>query len=295
MQLKINKEYKNLVPRLEADNYETLKASIKKNGIRTKLHCLDDGTILCGHTRFQIANELNIKDIPYEIVKLEGRDNILLYIIEDNLHRRQLTTIQKCMLGDILEPIYARINKSKKLATLKKGNIKPDGSQCTPTEQRDETNRSTYQVAKAIGVGSKTVQRYKKLKIEKTEVIEKIEAGKTSINKEYKNLTTERKVPNMPFRQTHISLITKGIKTQTSRQRNQWIKGDKVQVVMYEPKQAEVVIEKIERKKLSEFSEADAKREGGYTLEEFKRIWIEINGKWNENQVVNVIQFKEMK
>ena len=61
MKLKVNKEYEDLVPRPNADDYQTLKDSIHESGIRNDLDVLDDGTILCGHGRFKIANELKIK------------------------------------------------------------------------------------------------------------------------------------------------------------------------------------------------------------------------------------------
>jgi len=105
MKLKINKEYEDLVPRLDADDYQTLKDSIQKSGIRNDLDVLDDGTILCGHSRFKIANELKIEKIPYRIVKIQGKYNIFEYIITDNIARRQMTTGQKLKAVNILQDI----------------------------------------------------------------------------------------------------------------------------------------------------------------------------------------------
>ena len=55
---------------------------------------------------------------------------------------------------------------------------------------------------------------------------------------------------------------------------------------------ADLDILNIYRKKLSEFDENDAMREGGYTLDEFKELWKELHGDWNPNESVYVIQFK---
>jgi hypothetical protein len=46
---------------------------------------------------------------------------------------------------------------------------------------------------------------------------------------------------------------------------------------------------------LKYFDEEDAKREGGYTLEEFKKVWKEIHEEWDENQIVYVISFERVK
>jgi hypothetical protein len=115
-----------------------------------------------------------------------------------------------------------------------------------------------------------------------------------SVDKAYKQLTEERKIPTMPFRQVHIPMIVNGTKTQTSRGRCLWEEGDTVEVVLYEPNQATVKIKQILQKKLKDFTEEDAKREGGYTLKEFKKVWKSIHGEWNENQTVSCIIFQKV-
>ena len=39
-------------------------------------------------------------------------------------------------------------------------------------------------------------------------------------------------------------------------------------------------------------TEQEARAEGGYTLEEYKCIWISINGNWNDDQIVWVVDFE---
>ena len=70
MKLKINKEYEKLLPDLADDEYQSLKESIRESGIRVKLQVLKDGTVICGHNRYRIANELKITAIPYEAVDM---------------------------------------------------------------------------------------------------------------------------------------------------------------------------------------------------------------------------------
>ena len=51
----------------------------------------------------------------------------------------------------------------------------------------------------------------------------------------------------------------------------------------------------IERKRLADFTEEDARKEGGYTLEQFREVWKNLHGEWNENKFVYVIQFAKEK
>jgi len=99
----------------------------------------------------------------------------------------------------------------------------------------------------------------------------------------------------LPFRLSHMKPILNGVKTQTSRKglRDPKIRiGAKIHAAVWEPHFADLIITSIERKRLGDFTEEDAKREGGYTLDEFRKVWIKIHGKWDENGSVYVIGFQ---
>jgi hypothetical protein len=92
--------------------------------------------------------------------------------------------------------------------------------------------------------------------------------------------------------------LLEGTKIQTSRSDipDSKIKmGAIVNAVIWEPHIADLRITSIERKRLRYFDEEDAKREGGYTLEKFKRKWRRTHGEWDENQLVYVIHFERIK
>ena len=49
----------------------------------------------------------------------------------------------------------------------------------------------------------------------------------------------------------------------------------------------------MERKRLGDFTPEDAKREGGYTLPEFKKVWEQIHDQeWDDSETVYVIKFE---
>jgi ParB-like chromosome segregation protein Spo0J len=163
MKLKINKEYEDLVPRLNADDYQTLKNSIQESGIRNDLHVMDNGTILCGHSRFKIAKELGIKNIPYKIVKIQNKEKMLEYIIMDNLARRQLTTVQKVQLGFVLERIEAPLAKQRM--------IDAHISSCAISSTVGKTRQI---IADKVGIGHTTFQQAKKIKTAAPEIWDRI-------------------------------------------------------------------------------------------------------------------------
>jgi ParB family chromosome partitioning protein len=70
--------------------------------------------------------------------------------------------------------------------------------------------------------------------------------------------------------------------------------GAMVHAVVWEPHIASLRITSVERKKLRYFDEEDAKREGGYTLEEFKRKWERMHGEWDSNKLIYVIHFEKV-
>lgn len=101
----------------------------------------------------------------------------------------------------------------------------------------------------------------------------------------------------MPFRLSHMKPILKGIKTQTSRKGivDPKIKeGAIIHAAIWEPHFATLRVTSIKRKRLSDFTEEDAKREGRYTLDEFKEVWRGIHGEWNDNDFVYVIHFEKV-
>ncbi len=96
----------------------------------------------------------------------------------------------------------------------------------------------------------------------------------------------------LPFSRNHAEQVTKGNKTQTTRKSKdpKLQKGTivRTQVTHY----SDIEVSDILRKKLGDFTEEDAQREGGYSLEEFKEVWINLHGSWNPEESVYVIRFK---
>jgi len=101
----------------------------------------------------------------------------------------------------------------------------------------------------------------------------------------------------MIFSEEHIRLILEGKKTQTRRRHIHVLKVGRVYRIQrnwYEWTDIRIIITRAFQQRLGDISEEDARREGGYTLEEFRSVWEEINGSWDPQEVVWVYEFEYM-
>lgn len=102
----------------------------------------------------------------------------------------------------------------------------------------------------------------------------------------------------MLFQDEHIEQIRTGEKTATRRdwERKQATEGNVYiasteMFTSHEEADCYIRVTDIYQQPLGEMTERDAQLEGGYTLEEFRKVWREINGKWNPEQSVYVVEF----
>jgi ParB-like nuclease domain len=174
-QIRINPEYASLVPELSPEEFESLKQSIKANGLYVPIIVNQNGIILDGHHRYKAFQELGIE--PNTIVR-EFRDNLEehLFVIECNLIRRQLNNFQRTELALKSRPI---------LEAIVKGNESLGGKgdrNLTPLGRVDD------RVGKIAGVSRDTVRKVVKILENKRisdNIKEDLRIGKLSINEVY--------------------------------------------------------------------------------------------------------------
>jgi hypothetical protein len=98
----------------------------------------------------------------------------------------------------------------------------------------------------------------------------------------------------LPFTHRHHQMVLAGTKSQISRIRleHSLQEGSVFTATCKGDPFATCSVVSVERRPLGSFTEEDYQREGGYTIEEFKKIWGRgKKGTWSENKVVFVIQF----
>lgn len=91
--LKIDPEFKNLIPPLTAEEYAGLEESILQEGCRDALIVWGD-TLIDGHNRFEICTRHNI---PFETTEMffHSRDDVKLWMLKNQLSRRNLSDMQR--------------------------------------------------------------------------------------------------------------------------------------------------------------------------------------------------------
>jgi len=228
MKLTTNAEYATLVPTLTDDEYNSLKESIKENGLYLPIITTATGVILDGHHRFKICQELQIT--PKNAIRIF--DNKLLekkFVIESNLKRRQLNDFQKSELGIPLVEIEHEL-------ALKR---QSDAGDSTPLESNDPKGKSTEIVAQKIGVSEKTFARAKKIIENAPEEIKKKlrnSDSKTSISKEYQNIIKAEKKEKRQekIKEFQVNLPEKVTLHNTEFQKV-FIEGNSVSLIITDP------------------------------------------------------------
>lgn len=91
--LRIDPEFKNLIPPLTAEEYAGLEESILAEGCRDAL-ILWDGILIDGHNRYEICTRHNI---PFETTEMffPSRDDVKLWMMKNQLSRRNLNDMQR--------------------------------------------------------------------------------------------------------------------------------------------------------------------------------------------------------
>ncbi len=113
MQIQIDEEFKNLIPPLQADEYKQLEQNIINDGCRDPLVIWND-TIIDGHNRFKICTDNSI-EFKTENMEFDSREDVKLWMIFNQIGKRNLTAFVKSELALMAEPIISAIAKTKML------------------------------------------------------------------------------------------------------------------------------------------------------------------------------------
>jgi hypothetical protein len=183
--LKIDQEFKNLIPPLTYDDRTGLETNIKANGCETPI-TVWDGTIIDGHNRYEICIA---NGIPFETkeISFADRDDAKIWMIKHELEwkgRRLLPAIRLSLTDKMRNIISekARINKIISGGDRKSEQYKEQSDVSTLIEPIS----TQKEIAKLAQVSTGTVAKYdiiqnKGTNEQKAEMLE----GKASINKVY--------------------------------------------------------------------------------------------------------------
>jgi ParB family chromosome partitioning protein len=317
-----------LNPRLEMniERLNELATSIREVGLLEPIIVRPvngEYEVVVGERRYRASQQAGLEKVP-AIVREYSDDEVVQLNLIENVQREELNAIEKgkvCkyLLENCPEKYPSQNAIAKKIGVgsnavslwLRTVEVVPQEAQkyvapSTISGQVPE-GKIDYQTAVKVGRSveepEKRVEVIKKLAEKRLPVKERAEViKKVALEPEKPVETVIEEVAEAPYEMRFMAddkrLLIDGVKTQTSRtdMPDPKIKaGATVHAVIWEPHVVDLRITSIERKKLRYFDEEDAKREGGYTLKEFKRKWKDTQGKWDENQLVYVIHFEKIK
>lgn len=103
----INLEYEKLVPPHSPEKFEELKQSIKENGLYEDIIINTENEVLDGHHRLRACKEVGV--IPrFQVKFFDSKDKEMLYVMETNLYRRQLSVFQEIELRNEITKLKNR-------------------------------------------------------------------------------------------------------------------------------------------------------------------------------------------
>jgi ParB/RepB/Spo0J family partition protein len=310
-----------LNPRLEFSKagLDELAASIRQVGLLEPIMVRpkdDQYEVVVGERRYRAAQQAGLDKVPVTIRDYTDDQVMELNLIE-NIQREDLSAVEKAKLCKRMKDSFpAKYQTWEAIAqkigvdfeTIKKwirilGLPEEIQQRIAPREiQRVSPGKIDYQTALRI------TQRIKEPK-KQIELAERLAEKHTTQRTATKIIKEVSKKPSesverifhevvkeapifLPFSKIHADTILKEIKTQTSRKTKDPRLEKGVIVRAQVTHFADLEVTDVYRKKLGNFDEEDARREGGYTLEEFKQVWKELHGEWNPNESVYIIRFR---
>jgi ParB family chromosome partitioning protein len=313
-----------LNPRLEFSKagLDELANSIRQVGLLEPIIVRPRGQdayeVVVGERRYRAAQQAGLDNVPV-IIHDYTDDEVMELNLVENIQREDLSAVEK---GKVCEQLLKRFSTkyptpytlAKKLGISESHIYEWLQTTSLPTEiQRriaPEPRRFSSKGEPKIDYQSAVaITRHVKEPERATEVIEELikrhvpQRMVTQIAKQVERQpdksvkaifweVVEEAPIFLPFSRVHADAIVQGAKTQTSRRTKDPRLQPGVIVRAQVTHFADLEIANVYRKKLGDFDDEDAMREGGYTLDEFKEVWKELHGEWNPNESVYIIQFK---
>lgn len=183
MELKIDPEFRDLIPPLSVDEVLNLEQSLLTEGCRDAVLTWND-FIIDGHNRYAICTK---RGIPFrvEAKQFESRNDVCIWMIQNQFARRNLSNYVRGGLGLKLEEFF----KQKAEENLKFGGRPKESEKGFLKSGNHSVGKinTEKEIAKISGIGHDTVYKIKEIKTTApAEVLSDLEkkliTGEISIN-----------------------------------------------------------------------------------------------------------------
>lgn len=193
-ELKIDPELRDLLPPLTDEEYKQLEKNIVENGFDRNFPIMEwHGYVVDGHNRYKICKEHNITDYVVGTLAYETKEEVMEWMLDIQLGRRNLSPIQRIAIAEKYRSIYEKQAKENLIKAGNKygiGKEKPLPNLVNPISSIDTTKK----LAEVANVGKETYRMGAKiLNSDNEEVKEKVLSGEMSINAGYNKIRENTK------------------------------------------------------------------------------------------------------
>ena len=179
-ELIIDPEFRDLIPPLNEEELKLLEASIVADGCESPL-IVWNGVIVDGHNRYAVCRK---HEIPFAIQEKDfsSRDDAMLWMLRNQLGRRNLNSYQRVELVLKFEPLVKNAAEQRMMAGKAANPV--------PTLAQGQTKGKTRDhLSEAAGVSHGTFAKAKKLvQSADEETKRELRAGKVTVNRAYTEL-----------------------------------------------------------------------------------------------------------
>lgn len=178
--LRVDPEFRDLIPPLNEEELKLLEEGLVADGCESPL-IVWNGVIIDGHNRYAICRK---HDIPFSIQEknFETREEVMLWMLRNQLGRRNLNSYQRVELVLKFEPLVKSAAEQRMLAGKAANPV--------PTLAQGQTKGKTRDhLSEAAGVSHGTFAKAKKLvQSADEETKRELRAGKVTVNRAYTEL-----------------------------------------------------------------------------------------------------------
>lgn len=309
------------------ETLDELADSISQVGLLQPLivRPIDKGfEVVVGERRYRASHQAGLESVPAIVRSYSDAEVIELNLIE-NIHREDLSAVEKgrtCLkLMEMFPDKYPTEETLAKHVGVSPLTVKdwlklvtsiPRKVQrmVAPETLSRRVPEGKIEYTTAVRIARKIKEPRKQLKVAETLVRKGIRGAVarhivTEVarrpEKPVEEIVQEvvEAQAKIPFRLTSVEAVLNESKTQISlKGLDSKIRKDSiVQADLYEPHFADIRIKDVLRKRLGDFTDEDAKREGGYTVEQFRRVWEETygEGSWNPDERIDIVRFEAVR
>jgi hypothetical protein len=154
--LKIDEEFKNLIPLLSQNEYEKLKQNLISEGCREAI-AVWNGIIIDGHNRYEICHNINIS---FEVLEMDfnKRDEVIAWICSNELYKKNISyETKKYLIGKRYDA--EKVIGAKYLSVNKQFLVK-DVCTMLLDEENINSKKTAIQLGKEYGIAQSTIYKH---------------------------------------------------------------------------------------------------------------------------------------